>query len=362
MQSDAVAGDTLRLVKLRLPAHLVRAMDERIVASRGTYLDRNEFVAEAVWDRINEDAARDGSTAVVMTGSFSHATDIEPVSDVDVGAETSTSKANEPIGLATSDFQPLPLHQIAERRAKVPTLPRQAVGGTIFGLHNRDLPTLWIVTHLARMTAEDGGPIPWNGFVNRLRGVGQEAGLFLRAADSQPGVTVKASVGFPKPGDKARASEDRLVTTALGAPSRSGLTGPGLLLGLVGTDDPTEARPAVAVTTEALDLIADLADAGFGLTLPQPEAATRRWLDYVATYAPEEHGTWLRVLRIVSKEPTRPELVARFPEWTGSTADTNTTGYVSRGREWGLVAPELSEGRYRLTPLGERVVAGGISK
>ena len=38
-------------------------------------------------------------------------------------------------------------------------------------------------------------------------------------------------------------------------------------------------------------------------------------------------------------------------------AETNCTGYVSRSREWGLVEPELVDGRYRLTQLGSTVAA-----
>src|SRR5713101_5728250 len=47
--------EALRLVKLRLPARLVRLMDRTISRSQGAYLDRNEFVVEALWDRINEE-------------------------------------------------------------------------------------------------------------------------------------------------------------------------------------------------------------------------------------------------------------------------------------------------------------------
>jgi hypothetical protein len=338
-------------------------MDERIVDSRGTYLDRNEFVAEAIWDRLNEDATRQGSAVpatepTLATSTVTH----DPPSPARThleGADRQTGNDVDGEPDETPIHEPLPLGEIVAHRGGVPTLPRQTSGGTIFGLHNRDLPTVWIVTHLALMAAADGGPVPWVTFVNRLRTEAQQTGALLREVDKRELPAVKSSIGFPKSGVKARASEDRLITTALGAPSRTGVTGPALLLGLVATSNPTESRPALAPTPEAIDLLADLADAGFGISLPQPEAACRLWLRFIANSAPEEHDAWFSVLRVLSEKPTRSELVERFPHWTGSTADTNTTGYVSRGREWGLVTPELADGRYLLTSFGEQIVTEG---
>ena len=126
-------------------------------------------------------------------------------------------------------------------------------------------------------------------------------------------------------------------------------------------DDPSAARPAIAPTEGALHLLDDLLARGLSATLPHPEAVTRRWLDHVAANAPEEHSAWMSVLAALRGRPTRTELVSMFPEWEGSRADTNCTGYVSRGREWGLVAPELSNGHYDLTALGEHVLNGGAA-
>jgi hypothetical protein len=340
-------------------------MDQCIVSSRGAYLDRNEFVAEAIWDRLNEDAARDGAS-IVPVDPLVTTVALDLTSEAGLGGTPHDDERREPaIAMPSqgSEVQPMAVvREAAAHSVSAPTLSRESVGGTIFGLHNRDLPTVWVVAHLAMMAVAEGGPVQWAVFVSRIRAEAQLTGSCLRDTDKRGNVIVKAAVGFPKPGEKARSSEDRFIGTALGAPSRTGLAGPALLLGLVASDERQEPRPAIAPTPEALDLLADLADAGFGDALPQPEAATRRWLAHVAACAPDDHAAWLEVLRTVADKPTRRELVARFPQWLGTTADTNTAGYVSRGREWGLVTPELLEGRYRLTPLGEHIVAEGNPK
>src|SRR5687767_6730545 len=46
-----------RLVKLILDADLVREMDKRILSSEGAYQDRNEYVTEAIRDRLAEESA-----------------------------------------------------------------------------------------------------------------------------------------------------------------------------------------------------------------------------------------------------------------------------------------------------------------
>lgn len=360
--ADSGYGEALRLVKLRLPANLVRAMDEHIVGSRGAYIDRNEFVAEAVWDRLNEDAAHGGTSGTTDSlASRTAATD----SAADLAAPGKPPLGDAGASEATGDewvADPFAFLGEIGRRVVVPTLPRRRAEDTIFGLHNRDLPTLWSAAHLARMAATEGGPVPWASFTTRLRAEAQRLGAYLRDVDQRGGVAVKASVGFPKSGEKARSSEDRFITTAVGAPTRTGLAGPALLLGLVAPEDGQEARPAIAPTPEALGLLGDLVDAGFGIALPQPEIAARRWLVHVATCAPAEYAAWLQVLEAIADKPTRGELLTRFPLWRGTTADTNTAGYVSRGREWGLVVPDLSDGRYRLTPLGERIVVEGNAR
>lgn len=86
-----------------------------------------------------------------------------------------------------------------------------------------------------------------------------------------------------------------------------------------------------------------------------PSGGSITWVGF----APEEHSTWLAVLLALREKPTRSDLVDLFPQWPGTQADTNCMGYISRGREWGLVGADLVEGRYELTELGHVVVKEG---
>jgi hypothetical protein len=309
--------DGTRLLKLRLPARLVRDMDEAILASRGAYFDRNEFVIEAVWDRLAEEGLSVQARARMATESDGSEWQVE-----------------------------------AALKASPPTAPRLVQEGHNFGLHNRDLPTFWVLADLMVNSAEG---LQWSKYFDLLRERAQSAGRWLRKQDADSQAVVKAAVGFPRDGVKARASEDRFLNTSVGAP-RSG-QGPAFLMGLIGvTGDPIEIRP----TQEAVILLRELAEMGLTHQVPQPPEAARRWLRHLQAVAPQEHASWLQVLRALEGRPTRADLVDLFPQWPGTQADTNCMGYISRGREWGLVQPELAHGRYELTDLGRHVVEEGV--
>ena len=55
---------------------------------------------------------------------------------------------------------------------------------------------------------------------------------------------------------------------------------------------------------------------------------------------------------IIADEPDRAKLIERCDWWSGNQADTNSMGYMARGREWGLVELALRDGRYQLTDRG----------
>lgn len=366
MGADNDGSPPPRLVKLRLPVALVRAMDEAIVTSRGGYSDRNDFVAEAIWDRLNEDATVDTQVKPsVRSVRSKSATALPRPESQSASAGTATSKVpNAPVEIDDEGGIPrsvaegyLPLAEAVTGRGQTPTVPLTPANGVNFGLHNRDLPSLWVTTFLANEVRRMRTPVAWSSFTTSVRIQGQAVGEGLRSLDALLRMPVKVAVGFPKGGDKARASEDRFISTALGTPTREGTAGPGFLLGLIAADDPVATRPLLAPTPAALDLLAGLAEDGFGLRLPQPVAATRRWLAHIEAVNVAEHKAWMEILHAVADKPSRTELIGRFPVWTGSQADTNCMGFISRSREWGLVEPDLPDGRYRLTDLGEQIAS-----
>lgn len=166
---------------------------------------------------------------------------------------------------------------------------------------------------------------------------------------------VQAGTSFPKPGPKLAASVDRFVAAAVGSNRRS--DGPFFVLGLA--DFVNGEHDRLAPTYNALRALSDLIDCGLNPRLPQPAAATQRWWSFLASAAPVEQAAWKKVLQVINHMPDRNQLVSHFPEWPGQTASTNTIGFVSRSREWGLVEPKLVDGRYQLTDLGAAIAQEG---
>jgi Arc/MetJ-type ribon-helix-helix transcriptional regulator len=319
----------MRLVKLLLPPDLVRQMDRAILASAGAYQDRNEFVTEAVRDRLTEDVA----------------------AQVGAGRHVSVRE------LSTSTAQPDGLQMFGRWRAGAPcTVDAPPGTGVNFGLHNRDLPSLWALDRLAAMTLGQGGPVAWSDFTEIVGRDALALGELLRMHDLGQPSGLRAGVGFPKPGAKADRSVERFLAGNVGTNGRRP-EGPFVVLSLAAFIDPD--HQSIAPARHALDVLARLIDAGLGMTLPQNEAVFSCWWSYLGALSPQEQAAWRKVVTLIGQAPTRQELIAGFPEWAGAIADTNTTGLVSRSREWGLVEPGLIEGRYRLTERGRAVATEG---
>jgi hypothetical protein len=327
MKQASTASEGPRLVKLILSADLVRRMDRAILASSGGYQDRNEFVTEAIRDRLTEEAAALADGAPDRDGLSRAASSLEP---------------------------PRPLFGIwqAASAFAAESGPGEGVN---FGLHNRDLPSLWALDRLVVLASEAGAPVPWADFVEALRNDAIRIGEWLRARDIDRRSGIRTGIGFPKPGAKVEQSIDRFVAANVGVNGRRP-EGPFFVLGLATFVD--EDRNLLAPTRQGVEVLSSLIDRGLGGELPQPEPALRCWWSFVAAMAPQEHEAWQKVLRVLAERPTRRDLIAAFPEWRGATADTNSAGFVSRSREWGLVEPELIEQRYRLTALGATVLEG----
>lgn len=319
-------GGAVRLVKLLLPTDLIRAMDRAILASVGGYGDRHEFVAEAIRDRLVSDRA----TALGF-------------------ADLSSDVPASPVEAATDHALPaLPLSPSALPRLHAEALPAATVtGGVLFGLHNRDLPSLVSLAVLCEMCVGEEGAVLWRDFTANVRVRARVLGEALRQRDAGrlPG-TMKTATGFPRPGVKERDSEERFVAASVGAANG---TGPLFLLGLAKFGDAGRVRP----TREGYELLLQLAKAGIGEGMPHSRPALILWRDHILAFAPEESAMWTHVLRLIARRPTRDELVDSLDGTSRSVAETNVMGWVSRWREWGAVQPELVDRRYRLTDVGE---------
>lgn len=333
-----------RIIKLLLSADLVRQMDRAILASDGAYQDRNEFVSEAIRDRLLEDTASEES----KPGSGSRQLAVAEETVAYAVPEPPVYRAMEPVHI-----DPDLVRLGAWERGAVCTVPARPSQYLNFGLHNRDFPTIWAMNRLASMSI--GEPTAWDVFLGRVREEGAQLGGQLRMLDVTRPVRVAIGIGFPKPGAKKVVSLDRFVEAMVGSPKRD--DGPLFSLGLAGFTDPE--RKQIAPTDAGLAALEAMIAGGLGTDLPQPADAFAAWWSHLSEWAPAEGGAWHKVLTVVADRPNREELVSSFPEWPRSNADTNTTGFISRSREWGLVEPEMIEGRYQLTELGQQIASGG---
>lgn len=338
-----------RLVKLLLPTDLVRDMDHHILASAGGYQDRNEFVTEAIRDRLAEEAAIQPEQTLAAPPPRKVAEEI-----------VAYAVAEPPRRIATTTgipaTEPAPGGQLYLgdwRRGEICTVPARATDVVNFGLHNRDFPTLWALNRLATMTSRD--PVTWDQFIAFTREESAGVGERLRLSDLSQATPIPIGIGFPKPGPKREQSLDRFVAAMIGSKRRT--EGPIFALALASFAD--EDRETIAPTDAGLAALDDMVARGLGTVLPQPQPVFERWWQYLSEWAPAERAAWHKVLTVVAENPDRDELVSQFPEWRGHTATTNTVGFISRSREWGLLPPQMFEGRYQLTNLGAAVAQEG---
>jgi hypothetical protein len=346
-----------RLVKILLAADLIREMDKRVLASGGVYSDRNEFVTEAIRDRLAEDAALEDEQKAAPPARHRKPTGRQSAEQVVGYVAPELARAAEPMVApaipAARRARGDQLYLGDWQRGSSCTVPTQRSDRVSFGLHNRDFPTLWALNRLATMTGRDA--VEWGQFLEFVREEGAGVGERLRLHDLEAGRAIPIGIGFPKPGPKRDASIERFVNAMLGTARRA--DGPLFDLALIGFagDD----RDKVAPTDAGLAALGDMVDAGLGTDLPQPTTAFERWWQHLSEWVPTERAAWHKVLRVAAEANDRDELLAAFPEWRGHTATTNTVGFIGRSREWGLMQPELHDGRYLLTELGQTVAREG---
>ncbi len=324
----SAADEPKRLVKVWLPPDIVRQMDDVIRATRA-YDGRDDFLLEALRDRIKEETLGRAPA---------------PAKPRVVDADGQAQSEEWQLGLWES------------RAAR--TAPALKSKGILNGLHNRDFPTLWAADLLASWTVTRGEPVSWMAYVGRLSSSAWQYADELVAGDEERSASaMKAAIGFPRTKNPGRrsASEQRFIEHMVGNLRQGNAHGPIFALGLAGLVDPA----TIAPTKAGLKLLRSLAQAGIGPSPPHPIRAWIEFRDHIARHLPEDLELLWRMLRAISECPSPERLVGSFAdEWQGAIAQTNVSGYVSRAREWGLVAPRLVENQYRLTELGQAELAG----
>jgi hypothetical protein len=248
----------------------------------------------------------------------------------------------------TAILPPPKPHLIAHGVAK-------ALDQALLGLHNRDYVSLWAAQRLARYTCD--GPIPFQEYQQRVTSAAWYFADQLRGLETGDRGR-KLTVLLPTNMDKRQSAERGFQHFAVGTVARetgaSGLLATGALFAWQMIQIAPDDDMPVGLTEVGWELLRSLE--GLSLDLPHATARADRFLDYLGTHAPADKEGFDHILKVVADGPDRATLVASFaerhPEWTAAMANTNTTGYVARSREWGLVEPKLVEGRYWLSDQG----------
>jgi hypothetical protein len=266
----------------------------------------------------------------------------------------------------------------------------------LFGLHNRDYPSVWALRLLAEATS--GGPVLWSEFASGLELTARELGGALRLLDlvRMPGYArrpgLRYATAFPNPG-KPRKSVGQWIPTNLEdrkvrlhpfvKNNVARIQGGGTLSGPEARG-PLSRWGAVAFSQAGRDYTLGVTDAGCdlldrmtGLSLELPHEAehAERFLRFLALNSPGDARGFLRVMETIGETtPDRDDLIRANKGFFESFlekpareddlryAGTMTQGYVARGREWGLIDPDqrlAEDGKrrlYDLTPLGRELL------
>ena len=349
-----------RVVKILLPVSLIRQLDEAIVAGLGGYSTRAEFIrdaAEGLLLELKYEQAPDEPAPPSALRSSASDTARVPVTQ-----EAATEPPLSPLaGESDRVDSSVSMNDLTVTQLHAPDQASLVEGGDaeidnepLFGMHNRDYPSLWVAYQLAERTRST--LVPYQTFIAEVT---DEA---WRYADDlkqlEPLAGQKLTALFPTNRAKPQSAADGFRAFAIGY-VLNGRREP------MRAEGPLFAWRACQVKRQDDSLLLGLTPAGWdllhrldgiSLSLPHPPDLATAFLSHLRQNAPGDWWGFRTVLNAVAQEPNRAELVEAFrearPDWTESVAGTNAQGYVARAREWGLVEPKQTAGRYALTDFG----------
>jgi Arc/MetJ-type ribon-helix-helix transcriptional regulator len=341
-----------RIVRVPLPVELIRRMDELVLGGKAGFQTRAEFIREAVEAmalELSYEPAPDEPLAQDMAGSGGSS--VRHLAAPDHGGVHARALEAPAIDLkATILRSPVPGVTIDDGVGHVVDEP-------LFGLHNRDYPSIWAAHHLAALTTRE------------LVGLSQFYGSVVKAAwefgeqllGLEKATAVKLSALFPTNRKKPQSAEAAFRMFAVGTRLAGGpevrVSGPLFAWRICQVTTEGDGLK-IGLTSEGRDLLTTLD--GLSLELPHPPVMALSFFVHLRTHAPMDWWGFATLLETVEVGVTRNELVQAFqvaqPDWSDNVSTTNAAGYVARAREWGLVEPRLVEGHYALTPFGKQLL------
>ena len=344
-------------MRIPLPVPLIREMDDVIISGAGGYSTRAEFILDAIQERILEltiEGVEDAGPPPV----HQHGASPAPGPREERGTHLRRSDSGTPATMEMTELMP---RGAGFSISSTDNLSRPE-GKALFGLHNRDYPSLWALSQLAEMANER--PIP---VADYYAAVLEAAGAFgERLLEIEHDTGTKCTALFPTNPDKRRSAEAGFRMFAIGgwkaganhAIITSGPVFEWRAAGLSGS----VGQPRIGLTAAGWQLLAELR----GLSVGEPHArpAAEAFLAHLKEHAPADLRGFTEILEAIGPDgATRQGVLdqagAQWPEWNENEISTNAAGYIARAREWGLVEPKQSKSHYHLTPFGVEFLMRG---
>ena len=344
-------------MRIPLPVPLIREMDAVIISGAGGYSTRAEFIVDAIQERILEltiEGVEDAGPPPVHKDDVSAA----PGPPEEKAAHRRPTDSGTPVTMEMTELVP---RGDGFSISPADNLSRPE-GKALFGLHNRDYPSLWALSQLAEMANEE--PIPVVDYHARVLKRAWDFGEHLLSLEEHTGR--KCTALFPTNPDKRKAAEARFCMFAIGDFRINGdktvpTSGPLFewrAAGLIGSVD----QPRIGLTEAGWQLLAALD--GLSVDEPHTPASVAAFLAHLTEHAPADLRGFVEILRSIGPEGATRQVVlnhagAQWPEWNENEVSTNAAGYIARAREWGLVEPKQTKSHYHLTPIGVEHLPGG---
>lgn len=320
----------MRIVRIPLEPRLIREIDRLISEGIGGYESRAELIRDAV-------------EALLLELAHPPADDPPRLRDQPIAHAGDEPRKSQPPGL--TGILPPP------RGSVLGDMGIRAGDGSLFGLHNRDYPSIWALARLAEAARDE--PV---GLTEFFSNIGEAAWAFADGLN-EGGADRKLLALFPTNPAKKLASQKAYVTFAIGSvgEARDEVFGDGpLFLWRAAAVERRDGEIVIAPTATGYELL----EAMSGVSIEQPHTREQAelFLGFLRRYAAGDFWGFVETVRAIGEGATRQELVSHFeqlrPAWTENMVATNAAGYLARCREWGLVKPAQHRRRYLLTDCG----------
>ncbi|WP_133298512.1 ribbon-helix-helix domain-containing protein [Tsukamurella pulmonis] len=337
-----------RIMRLSIPVPVIREMDAVILKGIGGYSTRAEFIIDAIQERVLELS----SQGTVDAGPPETDPSNPPLArERQLDDQTpNDSITHAPLLATTSLVAPPSGYTVHE----ADNLSRPA-SRPLFGLHNRDYPSLWALSKLASLTVR--GPIAIDYYLNEIVGLAWEYGEKLVALENATGI--KCTALFPTNPEKRKQAETGFRSFAIGDYRRAGSSyateGPLFEWNAVGIVLNRSEGLEIGLTASGWQLLNIVA--GTTVAEPHPAIMSLRFFKHLSEYAPGDLQGFIEIIHAIGEDGASRQTVLdhvsrSWPGWTQSEVSTNCAGYIARGREWGLIQPKQTRSRYHLTSLG----------